>query len=78
MTRMLEQALAEVGKLTEPEQDAIANVILDELADEERWERAFATTQPVLAKLAAKARAEVRAVRAKNIRMDPARRTTFH
>ncbi len=37
MTKMLEQALSEVKKLPESEQDAIALLILDELADERRW-----------------------------------------
>ena len=37
MTRLLEQALTEVKKLPEAKQDAIASLILDELADEQRW-----------------------------------------
>jgi hypothetical protein len=36
MTQLLEQALAEVRKLSAPEQDAIAALILEELADERR------------------------------------------
>ena len=34
MSQLLEQALTEVKKLPEPEQDAIASLILDELSDD--------------------------------------------
>jgi hypothetical protein len=66
MTQLLEQALAEVKKLPEPEQDAIATLILDELADERRWQESFARSQDQLARLAAKAREDVRASRVKS------------
>ena len=39
MTQLLAQALAAVNKLPELEQDAIASLILDELSDEQRWQR---------------------------------------
>jgi aspartate/glutamate racemase len=63
MTRLLEQALTEVHKLPEPEQDAIAALILDELADERRWQESFARSQDQLARLAQKAREDVAAGR---------------
>lgn len=63
MTQLLEQALTEVHKLPEPEQDAIATLILDELADEKRWQESFARSQDKLAELAEKARQDVRAGR---------------
>ncbi len=63
MTQLLEQALSEVKKLPEPEQDAIASLILDELADERHWQDAFARSQDQLARLAAKARDDIRAGR---------------
>ena len=63
MTQLLEQALAEVRKLPEPEQDAIATIILDELADERRWDDAFARSQAPLTRLAAKVREDIRAGR---------------
>ena len=56
MTKTLEQALAEVKKLSESEQDAIASLILDELSDEKRWEVSFASSQDQLTGLAAKVR----------------------
>lgn len=66
MTQLLEQALSAVQKLPEPEQDAIAALILDELADERLWQESFARTQDQLARLAAKARQDIRAGRVKS------------
>jgi hypothetical protein len=63
MTQLLEQAFNEVKKLPEPEQDAIATLILDELADERRWQESFARSQDQLARLAAKVREDIRAGR---------------
>ncbi len=61
MTPLLERAIEEIQKLSTPEQDAIAGVILDELADEERWDEAFTRSQEQLGRLAAKAREDIRA-----------------
>lgn len=61
MTPLLERAIEEIQKLSSPEQDAIAGVILDELADEKRWDEAFARSQEQLGRLAAKAWADIRA-----------------
>ena len=58
MTKLLEEAFAEAGKLPEPEQDALAAVILDELASERRWDQAFAESADLLAQLADQALAE--------------------
>ena len=70
MTQLLEQALAEVRKLGEPEQDAIAALILEELADERRWDESFARSQKQLADLAAKVREDIRAGRVRATGMD--------
>jgi hypothetical protein len=59
MTQLLEQALIEVKKRPEPEQDAIASLILEELADEERWQESFARSQDQLAHLATKVREDI-------------------
>ena len=48
-------------------------MILDELADESRWERAFAESQEPLARLAAKVRDEIRAGNVRAIEMDELR-----
>jgi len=60
MTQLLEQALTAVRELPAAEQVAIAALILGEIADEKRWDETFARSQDKLAKLAAKARPEVR------------------
>ena len=70
MTQLLQQALAEVQRLPHPEQDAIATLILEELADEQRWVEAFARSQDRLARLAAKVRDDVRADRVRSAGMN--------
>lgn len=52
MTQLLEQALAQLEKLPQDEQDAIAALILEEIADERRWDESFARSQDRLAELA--------------------------
>jgi hypothetical protein len=59
MTQLLEQALSEVKKLPISEQDAIASLVLDGLADERRWQDSFARSQDKLACLAAKVREDI-------------------
>ena len=61
MTQLLEKALTEVYKLPPEEQDAIAALILEELEDEQRWDKAFAESQDKLAQLANKVRADIKA-----------------
>jgi hypothetical protein len=61
MTKLLEEAFAEASKLPEQEQDALATVILEELASERRWDQAFANSADLLAQLADQALAEHRA-----------------
>lgn len=63
MTELLEKALAEVERPPDSEQDAIAALILEELADEERWGEAFARSQDALARMAAKAEEDFNAGR---------------
>lgn len=58
MTQLLEKVLSEVAKLPASEQDALATILLDELASEHRWSASFAKSQDVLAKLAEEALAE--------------------
>jgi len=70
MTNLLEQAWGEVQKLSAAGQDAIAAIILDELADEQRWADAFARSQDQLARLADGVRAEIRAGKTKDVGID--------
>lgn len=65
MTQLLEKALSEVAKLPDTEQDAVAAILLQEMASERRWSEAFANSQDLLAKLAEKALAEHAAGRTK-------------
>ncbi len=55
MTKLLEKAVSAVSNLPEEEQDAIAAIILEELADEERWAQSFAASQRQLSILAKEA-----------------------
>jgi hypothetical protein len=63
MTQLLEKAMIEVQRLPECEQDAIATLILDEIADERLWDEAFARSQEQLGRLAEKVREDIRAGR---------------
>ena len=58
MTKILEQALAELSKLTETEQHAIGEWLLEELASERRWERLFSESAGRLEGLASDALGE--------------------
>jgi hypothetical protein len=55
MTDLLEKALTEVAKLPASEQDALAAILLAELASEQRWADSFARSQDALAELAKEA-----------------------
>jgi hypothetical protein len=61
MTDLLEKALSEVKKLPASEQDALAAILLQELAAEQRWTESYAKSQDVLEKLAQEALDEHRA-----------------
>lgn len=65
MTKLLEKALEQVAKLPASEQDAVAAILLEELASEQRWAESFAKTQDQFAKLAEEAIAEYKAGRTK-------------
>ncbi len=52
VTKLLEKAFVEASKLSERDQGILATWILEELASEQRWEKAFAASDSVLAKLA--------------------------
>jgi hypothetical protein len=58
MTQLLEKAFSEVARLPESEQDALAAIVLEEIASEHRWSETFAKSQDALAKLAEEALAE--------------------
>jgi len=65
MTQLLEKALKEVAKLPASDQDAVAAILLEEIASEQRWSVSFAKSQDLLAKFADKALADHAAGRTK-------------
>jgi hypothetical protein len=67
MTTLLQQAFFEAAKLPPIEQDALATLLLEEMEDEQRWEKSFAQSQNVLAKLAHEALAEFAAGKTKAV-----------
>ena len=58
MTRTLDAAVAKLAALPPEEQDRVANWLLEELRDDERWSRQFDGSQSALGKLAAEAQAD--------------------
>jgi hypothetical protein len=48
MTELLEKAFAEVAKLPAKEQNEIAQRLLDELLEEEKWEKSFGRSEKKL------------------------------
>jgi polyhydroxyalkanoate synthesis regulator phasin len=55
MTNLLKQAIEKSSKLSDEEQNKIAQMILDEISDEEKWNSRFSNTQEGLSLLADKA-----------------------
>jgi hypothetical protein len=58
VTRTLDAAIAKLAALPPEEQDRVGRWLLDELADEEHWNRQFGASRRTLSKLAAEARAD--------------------
>jgi hypothetical protein len=58
MTKRLAEAFAEAAKLPDDQQEAIAVLLMEEIASERRWDEAFAKSQDQLSKLADQALAE--------------------
>lgn len=58
MTRALNEAIAKLATLPTEEQDRVAEWLLDELRDDERWTSQFGASTEALTKLAAEARAD--------------------
>lgn len=70
MTQLLQQAFTELQKLPDSEQDAVAALILDELADERLWQEKFANSLDKLTQLAQRARAEIQAGKVRVVGID--------
>lgn len=69
MTALLERAIARVQTLPAKQQDALATLLLDEIADEGLWDDAFARPEShdALARLASEAMAEHRAGKTRDL-----------
>jgi len=68
MTEMLDRAISEAETLSEAEQDAIAALIFEKIADDQAWEDSFAQSQPQLAAMAQAAREQVRSGRYRDLK----------
>ncbi len=58
MTKLLEQAVAKARELPEAEQDAIAQLVIDQIESEQRWDELIAKSPEKLKELADRAWAE--------------------
>jgi hypothetical protein len=70
MSRPLDTAIKKLATLPAAEQDRVGQWLLDEMADEEHWERQFGATADALAALADEARADRAAGRATDLNPD--------
>lgn len=67
MTKLLEKAVEEVSKLSDKEQNEIAQIIFEEIKDENLWDNNFAKSQDLLSKLADEAADENTANKTKDL-----------
>jgi hypothetical protein len=65
MTHALNSAVAEATKLPPEEQDALAAILLEEIASEQRWSQSFSKSEVLLESLASEAIAEFKASKTK-------------
>jgi len=70
MTKLLEKAFEEASKLPELEQNALAKQLLNELTAEKNWEKAFASSEDILSRLADEAIEEHKQGRTKPLDVD--------
>ena len=55
MTTALQEAFAKAAALPPEQQEAIAAILMEEIAVDDRWQRSFDRSQDALSKLAAEA-----------------------
>lgn len=70
MTQLMARVIEEVRKLSPADQDAIASIILEELQDDARWDETFSRSQDKLARMAAKAREDIRAGKTRDLEIE--------
>ena len=67
MTFALTNAVAEAAKRPAAEQDALAAILLEEIASEQRWAQSFSKSSHLLESLASEALAEFKSGTAKPV-----------
>jgi hypothetical protein len=72
MSQLVETAILKLRQLPEPEQDALASIILQEIDDEARWDELFAKPESaeLLAKMATEAMRDIEAGLARTLDLD--------
>ncbi|HYM10903.1 MAG TPA: hypothetical protein VEU62_09220 [Bryobacterales bacterium] len=70
VTELLEKAIAAAAELPAEEQEALASLMLSELAAEKRWDESLAKDPAKLRRLADEALEEIRAGRTKELNVD--------
>jgi hypothetical protein len=58
MTTSLQEAFNQASSLAEAQQEALAAILLEEIASETKWQKSFEGSQDTLARMAAEAIAE--------------------
>ena len=75
MSNLLQKAFELAKRLPEKEQDALAALIIDELASDRRWQEVFDSSGEALDRLAKEALGEHRAGKTRTLGTDDARRS---
>ena len=70
MTKLLENVLTRVRALPDDKQDTLAQIILEELDDDQLWDEKFRYSQDALSRIAAKVREDVAEGRVKKMGWD--------
>ena len=69
MTKLLEKAMNRVSKLPDKAQDEIAQIIINEIESEKKWDLKFAKTQGLLEGMALTALSENRAGKTRDLKV---------
>ena len=69
MTKLLEKALSRVAKLSDSAQDEIAQIIINEMESEKKWDVKFSKSQALLEKMAISALAEHRSGKSRALKV---------
>lgn len=72
MSRLLDEAIVKARQLPEPDQEALAAIMLQEIESDRRWDELFARpeSQALLERMADEAMAAIKAGRARRLSVD--------